>query len=291
MEAKTHQIDKIVYSLWTKPSGNILKNAVNWHSPKAQLACLALSVLTSKAFFSEIELVTDSEGWEVIKQLNLPFTSVKTILDDIPESQYDFWALGKIHAYKAQDKPFVHLDNDAILWKGLPKWALDAPIFVQNTEDKNWFKSAYASEIEHATSILSYFPKNWNKTKEAYCTGIFGGTDLDFIQRYCKEALKFINDKRNADAWKTIENKGSYCIIFEQYILACLIQYYKKDTVFFDKYLNKKRLRNLGYTHIWGAKNDKNIEAILLKRLKQEDPKTLERVLKLFKQKADIKAA
>ena len=56
------KIEKIVYSLWTKPSGNILENAVNWYSPKSQLLCLALTVLKSKEFFKEIELVTDSEG-------------------------------------------------------------------------------------------------------------------------------------------------------------------------------------------------------------------------------------
>lgn len=284
MDVKTQHIDKIVYSLWTKPSGNILENAVNWHSPKAQLSCLALSVLISKSFFSEIELVTDSEGWEVIQQLNLPFTSVKTILDDIPKEHHGFWALGKIYAYRAQKAPFVHLDNDAILWKGLPEWARNAPVFVQNTEDKNWFKTVYTPEINHASKTLSYFPKNWNTTQEAYCTGIFGGTDIDFIQRYCKEALKFINEKRNAKVWSTIENKGSYCIIFEQYILACLAQYYKKDTVFFDRFLNKKRLRDLGYTHIWGAKKDTAIEAVLLKRLQKEDPDTAKRVMRLFQQ-------
>ena len=46
------KIEKIVYSLWTKPSGNILENAVNWYSPKSQLLCLALTVLKSKEFFN-----------------------------------------------------------------------------------------------------------------------------------------------------------------------------------------------------------------------------------------------
>ena len=272
-----------MYSLWTKPSGNILTNATNWYSPKAQMACLALSVIISKRFFSEVELVTDSEGWEIIESLNLPLTSVRTILDKIPEYHSGFWALGKIHAYKAQNQPFVHLDNDAILWKGLPKWVLSAPVFVQNTEDKDWFHRVYSPEIKHANKVLSYFPKNWGVTKEAYCTGIFGGTDLSFIQNYCDEALKFINHKYNQNAWKTIENKGSYCIIFEQYILACLAQYYKKDTVFFDKFLDKNRLRDLGYTHIWGGKKDKTLEAILLKRLQKECRRTLQSVLNLFK--------
>ena len=282
MEAKNSKIDKIVYSLWTKPSGNILENAVNWHSPKAQLLCLALSVLKSKTFFTEVELVTDSEGWEVIKRLNLPFTSVKTILDDIDEEHYGFWALGKIYSYQAQDKPFVHLDNDAILWKGLPEWALEAPLFVQNVEDREWFRKAYQPEINQANKVLEYFPEHWNVTKEAFCAGIFGGTDIAFIRMYCEEALRFINHKGNRKGWKQIKNKGSYCIIFEQYILACLAEHYQKDTIFFDKFLNKRRLQALGYTHIWGAKKDPGIEGVLMKCLQKEYPHALNRVLSCF---------
>ena len=276
------KIEKIVYSLWTKPSGNILENAVNWYSPKSQLLCLALTVLKSKEFFKEIELVTDSEGWEIIKKLNLPFTSVKTILDDIPKEQHGFWALGKIYAYKAQDKPFVHLDNDAILWKGLPEWAQKSDVFVQNTEDEKWFEDVYMPEVNHAKKILKYFPPNWNITKEAFCTGIFGGTNIEFIQEYCNEALRFINDKKNKSGWESIINKGSYCIIFEQYILACIAQNKKANVTFFDKHLIKENLENLGYTHIWGAKKEAGIEKILEDSLKKHYPEYVEQVNKLF---------
>ena len=276
------KIEKIVYSLWTKPSGNILENAVNWYSPKSQLLCLALTVLKSKEFFKEIELVTDSEGWEIIKKLNLPFTSVKTILDDIPKEQHGFWALGKIYAYKAQDKPFVHLDNDAILWKGLPDWALNSEVFVQNTEDEKWFEDVYMPEVNHANQTLKYFPPNWNITKEAFCTGIFGGTNIEFIQEYCNEALRFINDKKNKSGWNSITNKGSYCIIFEQYILACIAQNKGVDVTFFDKHLNKENLEALGYTHIWGAKKEAGIEKILEDSLKKHYPEYVEQVNKLF---------
>ena len=276
------KIEKIVYSLWTKPSGNILENTVNWYSPKSQLLCLALTVLKSKEFFKEIELVTDSEGWEIIKKLNLPFTSVKTILDDIPKEQHGFWALGKIYAYKAQDKPFVHLDNDAILWKGLPDWALNSEVFVQNTEDEKWFEDVYMPEVNHANQTLKYFPPNWNITKEAFCTGIFGGTNIEFIQEYCNEALRFINDKKNKSGWESITNKGSYCIIFEQYILACIAQNKKANVTFFDKHLIKENLENLGYTHIWGAKKEAGIEKILEDSLKKHYPEYVEQVNKLF---------
>ena len=276
------KIEKIVYSLWTKPSGNILENAVNWYSPKSQLLCLALTVLKSKEFFKEVELVTDSEGWEIIKKLNLPFTSVKTILDDIPKEQHGFWALGKIYAYKAQGKPFVHLDNDAILWKGLPEWALTSEVFVQNTEDEKWFEDVYTPEVNHANQTLKYFPPNWNVTKEAFCTGIFGGTNIQFIQDYCNEALRFINDKKNKSGWESITNKGSYCIIFEQYILACVAQNKGANVTFFDKHLIKENLENLGYTHIWGAKKEAGIENILEDSLRKHYPEFVESVNKLF---------
>ncbi len=281
-ENMDRKIEKIVYSLWTKPSGNILENAVNWYSPKAQLLCLALSVSKSKEHFKEVELVTDSEGWEIIKKLDLPFTSVRTILDDIPEDKYGFWALGKIYAYKAQDKPFVHLDNDAILWDGLPDWAQKSDVFVQNTEDAGWFTDVYMPEVNHANKILKYFPPNWNITKEAFCTGIFGGCDIGFIQDYCNEAIKFLNDSRNEKGWKSVSNKGSYCIVFEQYILACMADVHKKNVTFFDKHLNKQNLEKLGYTHIWGAKKEQAIEKILEESLKKTYPEFVEKVNQLF---------
>jgi len=282
---KMAKIDKIVYSLWTKPNkdkGSILEHAVNWYSPEAHLMCLALSVNKSAEHFKEVELITDSEGWEVIKKLNLPFTSVKTILDSIPEKYYDFWSLGKIYAYQAQNKPFIHLDNDAILWDGLPEWAKKADIFVQNTEDKSWFEDAYMPQVNHANKVLNYFPPNWGISKEAYCLGIFGGTDIETIQEYTKEALLFITHKYNKYGWDGIENKGSYCIIFEQYIMTCIAENRKVDVTYFDKYLDKQKLESYGYTHIWGAKKEKGITSLLKKSLKKHYPESLTKINQLF---------
>jgi hypothetical protein len=275
------KIDKVVYSLWTKPSGNILKKATNWHSPKAQLYSLAISVLTSKKQFNEIEFITDDDGARVLQKLHLPI-NIKSTLNHIPKEEYGFWALGKIEAYKQQDKPFIHMDYDSMLWKPLPDWVHNSELFVQNTEDKAWFHSAYQPEINHANKVLKQFPVNWNKTKEAYCTGIFGGNNIDFIQYYCEESLKFIRSEQNKRGWNSIQNKGSYCIIFEQYLLACLADEKNINVTFFDKHLNKQRLADLGYTHIWGAKKSAYLEKQLRDNLKKLDPLTLHYVEKLF---------
>ena len=267
------KINKIVYSLWTKPSGgNILKKATNWYSPKAQIYCLTLSVMKAAEFFEEVELVTDTEGYNIIKKLKLPFTNIEICLDVIDEKYYDFWSLGKIYAYQKQTKPFIHLDNDAILWKELPHWVNNASVFVQNVEDNNWFRDAYVNEINHSNKVLKYFPENWDIIKKAYCTGIFGGTDIDFIQMYCDKALKFLYDKRNESGWSSIKNKGSYCIIFEQYILACLTEYYNIPVTCFDTYLDTEKLASYGYTHLWGYKKSDQCEKKLRHSLKKNYP-------------------
>lgn len=284
--SETEKIEKIVYSLWTAPSGgDILNNAINWTTPRAQLLCLTLSVNIAKKHFKKIELVTDSAGWKIIKQLKLPFTSVKTILDDIPKEKHSFWALGKIYAYQCQDEPFIHLDNDAILWNGLPEWALIAPVLVQNIEDGDWYNQVYAHKVKHLGRELTYFPPMWGEVREAYCTGIFGGTDIQFIKHYCNEVLKFINNDNNKKGWNKEINKGGYCIIFEQYILAILSNAYNKKIVFLDKHLNIKNLEKLGYTHIWGAKKDSKIEGMLEKAMKKHFPKSLTYVNGLFNKK------
>ncbi len=272
-------IDKIVYSLWTRPSKkNLLESVTNWKSPKAHIYCLALSVLRSSEFFDEVELVTDSAGYDILKKIKLPFTSVDLKLDEIDEAHRDFWALGKIYAYKEQEKPFIHLDNDAILWQGLPDWGLNSTLFVQNTEDKDWFKGTYTKEITYCNKVLEYFPKNWNITQEAFCTGIFGGNDVAFIQLYCNEVLKFLHDSKNQEGWKSIANKGSYCVVFEQYILACLAHYHNIDITFFDKHLDQEKLATYGYTHIWGAKKDDAIEEKLGTSLQQHYPEVYHQI-------------
>ena len=277
-------VDKIVYSLWAEPSGDLLKNARNWNAPQDQLNCLSLSVKKSSEHFSEVELITDTEGWGVIKKLNLPFTSVKTILDKIPKYQHEFWALGKIYAYKEQDKPFIHLDNDAILWKGLPDFAKNAGVFVQHEEpgnDPNW-GHVYQESIDYTLKVMNYLPPKWGEVKTAYNTGIFGGIDIDFIQEYCYESLKFVNDELNEYGWSTITNKGMYCVLFEQYLLACMIEHRNKEVVFFDRFLNDEVLTGYGFTHLWGSKKDPRISGILENSIKNHYPEGFDKVKSLF---------
>lgn len=266
---------KIVYSLWTAPSGDITKHATNWISSKAHLYSWVLSVNKMKEFHKEIELVTDDLGKKIlVDTLELPFTSVKVELNNIEEYK-DFWALGKIIAYSLQDKPFLHMDADAFFWKGIPKVLNNKEIFAQNIEDDNWFREAYLPAINHLNNQKDFKkPSTWGLTNYAACCGIFGGTDIKTIKKYSKEAFNFI--KNNKKVFKNITDKGSYCIIFEQYLLATVCKNLNKDIYYLEKYLDKEKLSKHNYTHIWGEKKSNYTENILGNIVKRDYPKQYE---------------
>lgn len=260
---------KCVYSLWTAPSGDIRNKALNWVSPKAHLYSWVLSVNTSAKHFKEVELVTDELGKKIlIDELKLPFTSVKVVLDEYIEYK-DFWAFGKIIAYMIQDKPFIHLDADAFLWKGLPEKLKGADVFTQNIEDEDWFKSAYLGEIKHIENKKNFYKvESWGMANYANCCGIFGGSNISLIKAYTKEVLNFI--KQNKKAFKDITNKGSYCIVFEQYILACVCEILNVEMTYLERNIDKEALAKHSYTHIWGEKKDITLEKTLENIIKKE---------------------
>ena len=71
----------------------------------------------------------------LVDQLGLPFSEVSTELERLRDVDPGWWAtLGKLVAYSIQDRPFVHLDSDVFLWKGLPHHLLNSPVFTQNPE-------------------------------------------------------------------------------------------------------------------------------------------------------------
>ena len=74
-------IKKVVYSHWSKPAKD---DCVGFNSKEAFTDSAKLSILTSKKWADEIELVTDKKGYELlVKDLKLPFDNVKIELDTL----------------------------------------------------------------------------------------------------------------------------------------------------------------------------------------------------------------
>lgn len=176
----------------------------------------ALSCMQFKKYYQEVELVTDKRGYDLlISTLELPYTSVKVVLDDLNDYHPDLWALGKIYTYSVQDKPFIHADGDIYIWGELFPEMTQRPLYAQNIERYDaYYKPVYYSLVEnfeYIPAVLSDFEDNHQST--AINAGIIGGYDIDFFQEYTKGVFEFID--HNRDHLHKI-NIGKFNPIFEQ---------------------------------------------------------------------------
>jgi hypothetical protein len=216
-----------------------------------------------KKSFKNIHFITDSSSKKFFN--GIPWTSVSTGLDIVPDDYPEVWSLSKLYAYKEiceKGKPFIHVDNDVILWKPLPKRITNSEVFVQCPEDTH--KHKYELEkYKKYCSNKSIF-KNLPLTNIGYNMGIFGGTNLKFINQYADQVLKIILDKSNENFWKEYNGyKNIWCkaVLAEQYFLYLFsIVKKQKITCLFSKWPEEQEAIEIGYTHLMMAKNSNGIE-------------------------------
>ena len=107
------------------------------------------------------------------------------------------WALAKIKAYQSIKEPFIHVDGDVFIWTKIDESLRDHELIVQNEETTTDYYGKMWRDIRHA---ISYMPEEMKRydlhiDNKAYNMGIFGGTDIDFIQRYTYKAFDFVDKK------------------------------------------------------------------------------------------------
>jgi len=222
-----------------------------------------LSAFYAKKHFGEVHLITDSYSKDFFKDIS--WTSVSTELDDVPTDYPEVWSLSKLYAYKEICKrgdPFIHIDNDAILWKPLPDRVINAEVFVQCPEDINKHGYEIDKFIEHCPYKQEFSSGPF--IEYSYNLGIFGGKNLDFISQYADKALDFVLNKKNKFYWqkyKKYKNYWSKAVVAEQYFLAMMSAYYnQKVTCLFDKWPSEDEAESIGYSHVMGCKKDPNFQ-------------------------------
>lgn len=219
---------KIVHSFWSKPtfgsSSEMEKNDGGFRHFKYHWMSWALSCLTFKELYGEIELVTDKKGKHIlIDKLKLPYTSVRVELDVLNHYPNQLWAIGKLYAYQLQDKPFVHVDGDVYCWDRLGKDIENAELIGQHLDID---ESHYHHSLNHLKGIDFYMPRelemdfSTNKRFDATNAGILGGNNLDFFQEFVERAFYFIN--QNLSKVSKINTGGSFAILYEQYLFSVM---------------------------------------------------------------------
>ncbi|MBD2095561.1 hypothetical protein H6F90_10370 [Trichocoleus sp. FACHB-591] len=298
-------IARSVWSFWTKPFRSHRQTI--WFSEKHHLLAWILSLETTRKHYPETALVTDDAGAKMlIDGLGLEFDSVTTELNALQAQDPDWWILGKLWAYRSQTQPFIHVDNDVFLWKPLPPVVNTAPVLAQNPEYFVFGKPLatcwwYRPEIfnHRVKSTNGWLPDEWNwyfakRRNLAYCCGIMGGAQVDFIRHYADMALRIAADPGNQAALALMDNKLGDCLLIEQYFLAACIEYHQQlpDSLFADVSIeclfdspeaafSSQQPDQLGYTHLIGeAKRDAAIARRLEKRVAEEYPNQYQRCLR-----------
>lgn len=221
---------RIIQTFWTA-KGSPYLSTYGWPHPRYNAMSWVLSCLCLQQHFNNIELYTDTAGYQfLIEKLGLPYKEVHVVLDDFSCLPYH-WALSKIKVYSMQKKAFVHIDGDVYLPNGLPHSFLTAKLAVQNKEFgteyyKRMTNGILACEQIHVPAIAQ--EGICRKSVPSYNMGLFGGTDLDFIHRYCIEAFKFIDENHlNNPRYSHV---ATNCNIFvEQILLAIMAEREQRD--------------------------------------------------------------
>lgn len=214
---------RIIQTFWTAGQ-DPLRHSFGWPAAEYNLMSWAMSCLSLREHYSDVVLYTDSAGKHLlIDTLHLPYTEVCTVFDDfhcLPQH----WALSKIKTYSMQTEPFIHIDGDVFITEPLPERVTDAPLVAQNREIGTiYYRRMMDRILEHpAIRLPDYINKGLREESVAsYNMGFFGGTDLGFIHRYCREVFGFMEENRMNDPGCP-HSQVDCNVFFEQVILAVM---------------------------------------------------------------------
>ena len=291
---------KIVQSLWSKPSFKTEnlhlsdRNKGGWADERYNYFSWALSCLRFKQHYSEIELVTDKQGYELlVNKLQLPYTTVHVVLDELNHYHLDLWALGKIYAYSMQDEPFIHADGDIYIWEKFSNELESAPLLAQNAEAGFvYYEEVFKKITEHFEFIPPEFAASRERNKQiiAVNAGLIGGTRYDFFKQYKQLAFEFVN--RNMEGLSKM-NMGVSNIIFEQFLFKAMAEEQGIDITYLFTNINHAfdglceltgAPRKIKYAHPIGAyKRVKYIGELVAHHLLQEYPEYYYKILHLLR--------
>lgn len=290
---------RIVQTFWSG-GGNPLIKSFGWPHAEYNLMSWALSCCSLREHYDEVALYTDKQGYEVlIEKLNLPYTEVHVVYDDnlcLPQH----WAYAKIKTYSLQTKPFLHVDGDVYISRRFSDRILNSSLVVQNKEIcTNYYRNMVKNMFSN-TGLR--FPNRISEQIKtgfimSYNMGIFGGSDLPFIQKYCEEAFEFLKTNHLNDA-NYEQSKSDYNIFFEQILFAlvsfgmnkkisCILESEIEDNGYTGKlFCDVENLSKYPILHIIGGhKKNENVIDMIKNALAHINISIYQEILKLFSYK------
>ncbi|MDQ1427228.1 MAG: hypothetical protein QOK39_704 [Acidimicrobiaceae bacterium] len=255
------------------------------------------------AHYRPAVLHTDDAGARLLVDgVGLEFDEVHTTINALRDEDPGWWALGKLHTYREQSAPFVHVDSDVFLWKALDPVVASAPVFAQNPEGIEPGRSFYRPDVlEAAVAGVAggWLPPEWRWYRasglapRAESCGILGANRLDFVHHYADQAIHFVQHPGNQAACARID-KITHTVLIEQFLLAACLEYHGRhdDSPFPDvgvayvfesagQAFDPARAADAGYTHlIADSKRHPQVAADLEARVATDYPESYERCVR-----------
>lgn len=219
---------KAIQTLWCGGK-SLLHESFGWATPMHHLMAWTLSSSRLFEYFDQIELYTDSEGYDMlIKKLQLPYTKAHIVLDDVPFST-SYWSLAKIKTYSLQKEPFIHFDGDVFLFQPLSGDIMNAPLLAQNREyGTSYYKNGLSNMKRDDFKLPKQFDRLIDEERTPYNMGIFGGTDIAFINKYANNVFDICRSNGIFEG-NTRHLNGRYNAIIEQVFFAFYAEIYRRD--------------------------------------------------------------
>lgn len=206
---------KIIQSFWSGQNNDFKENR-GWLSYEFHWLGWILSCNQLRQFYDEVELYTDTFGYEIlIEKLKLPYTKVHVVLDEMNKYPKDLWAIAKIKVYELQNEPFLHVDGDVFIWDKFPDELLQSKLIAQNLENTTDYYREMWNDIAPKLEFIPNEINDYHKgiTNLGCNMGIIGGNNINFFQDYAKKSLEFVD--KNRENWNDF-NLFNFNIFFEQ---------------------------------------------------------------------------
>lgn len=210
-----YYIVKIVQSFW---SGNQKEftNSHGWFNYKYNWISWILSCHQLVKYHKEVELFTDQFGYEIlIKKLQLPYTKVHVVLDELNQYHKDLWAIAKIKTFQMQKEPFLHVDGDVFVWESLTEKFKDSNLVTQNLEvTTDYYRQGWKALYPSLTFLPEAMNDFHNNKSNLACNmGIIGGTNLEFFKDFTQKSIEFVD--KNELNWEELKDLN-FNVFFEQ---------------------------------------------------------------------------
>jgi hypothetical protein len=290
---------KLVQTFWIDSGKNPLESPFGWCSAKYHLISWALSSLQLTKFYTEVELITDSRGKELlIDKLKLPYKNVRVELDDLEfDCSPQLWVMKKIYSYTLHDEPFLNVDGDVFIFKPFPTAVLSGNLIAQNIEQDFDYYKELVNLVNDSFDFVPFPIKRQLESLipiQASNAGILGGNDFRFFSAYYRFVLDFVKENKDKINQLTPSQMVNFNAVVEQYIFHCLSSdrnvevNYLLDTVydpsFFEAFANFHYLPNdISFMHALGDyKKNGWVCDQLEHRLRMDYPEDYDRIINLL---------